>query len=128
MRSSPPLAVASWCARASTPIPAESQKVVAVRSAVMVSGDWAITAASRNKDLAAEFLAYMIEAKTQKLVSDVTHYTPANPDAAEYLSVGEKKSLHLDDPDAYMLHIYFWQDVSRRAKYNEIWNEVKAAQ
>jgi putative spermidine/putrescine transport system substrate-binding protein/spermidine/putrescine transport system substrate-binding protein len=87
-----------------------------------------ITTASRNKDLAAEFLAYMIEAKTQKLVSDVTHYTPANPGAAEYLSVGEKKSLHLDDPDAYMLHIYFWQDVPRRAKYNEIWNEVKAAQ
>jgi len=32
------------------------------------------------------------------------------------------------DPDAYMQRIYFWQDVPRRAKYNEIWNEVKAAQ
>ena len=87
-----------------------------------------ITAASKNKDLAADFLAYMIDAKTQKLVTDVTHYTPANPGAAEYLSAEEKKSLHLDDPDAYMQHIYFWQDVPRRAKYNEIWNEVKAAQ
>jgi putative spermidine/putrescine transport system substrate-binding protein/spermidine/putrescine transport system substrate-binding protein len=27
-----------------------------------------------------------------------------------------------------MQRIYFWQDVPRRAKYNEIWNEVKAAQ
>jgi putative spermidine/putrescine transport system substrate-binding protein/spermidine/putrescine transport system substrate-binding protein len=87
-----------------------------------------ITSASKNKDLAAEFLAYMVEAKTQKLVSDVTHYTPANPDAAVYLSSDEKKSLHLDDPNSYMMHIYFWQDVPRRAKYNEIWNEVKAAQ
>jgi putative spermidine/putrescine transport system substrate-binding protein/spermidine/putrescine transport system substrate-binding protein len=87
-----------------------------------------ITAASKNKDLATEFLAYMIEAKTQKLVTDITHYTPANPAAGEYLSEQEKKSLHLDDPNAYMLHIYFWQDVPRRAKYNEIWNEVKAAQ
>ena len=87
-----------------------------------------ITSASRNKDLATDFLAYMIEAKTQKLVSDVTHYTPANPGAAEYLTSDEKKSLHLDEPDAYMLKIYFWQDVPRRAKYNEIWNEVKAAQ
>ena len=87
-----------------------------------------ITAASKNKDLAADFLSYMIDAKTQKLVTDVTHYTPANPGAAEYLSADEKKSLHLDDPDAYMQHIYFWQDVPRRAKYNEIWNEVKAAQ
>ena len=87
-----------------------------------------ITSASKNKDLASDFLAYMIEAKTQKLASDVTHYTPANPGAAEYLTSDEKKSLHLDDPDAYMLKIYFWQDVPRRAKYNEIWNEVKAAQ
>jgi spermidine/putrescine-binding protein len=87
-----------------------------------------VTAASKNKDLATEFLAYMIEAKTQKLVSDVTHYTPANPGAAQYLSSDEKRSLHLDDPEAYMNSIYFWQDVPRRAKYNEIWNEVKAAQ
>jgi len=27
-----------------------------------------------------------------------------------------------------MQRIYFWQHVARRAKYNEIWNEVKAAQ
>ena len=40
----------------------------------------------------------------------------------------EKRILHLDDPDAYMQRIYFWQDVPRRAKYIEIWNEVKAAQ
>ena len=87
-----------------------------------------ITAASTRKDLATEFLAYMVEAKTQKLVTDVTHYTPANPGAAQFLSDDERKSLHLDNPDAYMQRIYFWQDVPRRAKYNEIWNEVKAAQ
>jgi putative spermidine/putrescine transport system substrate-binding protein/spermidine/putrescine transport system substrate-binding protein len=87
-----------------------------------------ITAASSHKGLAQEFLEYMIEAKTQELVAGRTHYTPANPQAAEFLSPDEVKGLHLDDPDAYMQRIYFWQDVPRRAKYNEIWNEVKAAQ
>jgi putative spermidine/putrescine transport system substrate-binding protein/spermidine/putrescine transport system substrate-binding protein len=87
-----------------------------------------ITAASSHKDLAHAFLEYMIEAKTQKLVTDRTHYTPANPGAAQFLTADEIKGLHLDDPDAYMQRIYFWQDVPRRAKYNEIWNEVKAAQ
>lgn len=87
-----------------------------------------ITAASSHKDLANGFLEYMIEAKTQKLVTDRTHYTPANPGAAQFLTSDEIKGLHLDNPDAYMQRIYFWQDVSRRAKYNEIWNEVKAAQ
>jgi putative spermidine/putrescine transport system substrate-binding protein/spermidine/putrescine transport system substrate-binding protein len=87
-----------------------------------------ITAASSNKELAQEFLEYMIEAKTQKLVTDRTHYTPANPGASQFLTAEEIKGLHLDNPDAYMQRIYFWQDVPRRAKYNEIWNEVKAAQ
>jgi spermidine/putrescine-binding protein len=86
-----------------------------------------ITAASSRKELATEFLEYMIEAQTQKKVSDVTHYTPANPSASQFLNQDEKKGLHLDNPDAYMQRIYFWQDVPRRAKYTEIWNEVKNA-
>ena len=86
-----------------------------------------ITTASSHKELATEFLEYMIEAQTQKKVSDVTHYTPANPGASQYLSEDEKKGLHLDNPDAYMQRIYFWRDVPRRAKYTEIWTEVKNA-
>ncbi|HYL64618.1 MAG TPA: ABC transporter substrate-binding protein [Candidatus Methylomirabilis sp.] len=87
-----------------------------------------ITAASTHKQLAYAFLEYMIEAKTQKLVTDRTHYTPANSGASQFLTLAEIKGLHLDNPDAYMQRIYFWQDVPRRPKYNEIWNEVKAAQ
>ena len=87
-----------------------------------------ITAASNHKELATQFLEYMVEAKTQKLITDVTHYTPANPSTSQLLSPAEQKSLHLDNPDEYMKRIYFWQDVPRRAKYNEIWNEVKSAQ
>src|ERR1700674_473340 len=86
-----------------------------------------ITAASSQKELATEFLEYMIEAQTQKRVSDVTHYPPTKPGASQFLSEDEKKGLHLDNPDAYMQRIYFWQDVPRRAKYTEIWNEVKNA-
>ena len=87
-----------------------------------------ITSASENKELAHQFLEFMIQAETQKKVTDVTGYTPANPEAAQYMTAAEKQSLHLDDVDAYQKHIYFWQNVPRRAKYNEIWNEVKAAQ
>jgi spermidine/putrescine-binding protein len=87
-----------------------------------------ITAGSENMDLAYEFLEYMIEAQTQKKVTDVTGYTPANPQAARLMTAEEVKSLHLDDVDNYQKRLYFWQNVPRRAKYNEIWNEVKAAQ
>ena len=87
-----------------------------------------ITSGSENKELAYKFLEYMVQAKTQKMVSDVTHYTPANPQASQFMSADERSILHLDDVDNYQKHIYFWQNVPRRAKYNEIWNEVKAAQ
>src|SRR5467141_2403381 len=87
-----------------------------------------ITAASEHKELAHAFLEYMIQARTQELVTEVTGYVPANPLAAQQMSLEEKKNLHLDDPDAYMARIFFWRHVPRRGKYNEIWNEVKAAQ
>ncbi len=87
-----------------------------------------ITAGSENKELAYKFLEYMVEAKTQKLVTDKTHYVPANPQAGQFMTPDEVKTLHLDDVDAYQKHIYFWQNVPRRQKYTEIWNEVKAAQ
>jgi spermidine/putrescine transport system substrate-binding protein len=86
-----------------------------------------ITAASPHKELATAFLEYMIEPQTQKLVSDVTQYTPANPATSQLLTPEQQKALHLDNPDEYMKRIYFWQDVPRRAKYTEIWNEVKSA-
>jgi len=87
-----------------------------------------ITAGSENKELAHKFLEYMVEAQTQKLVSAKTHYVPANPQTGKLMTAEESKSLHLDDVDNYQKRIYFWQDVPRRAKYNEIWNDVKAAQ
>ena len=87
-----------------------------------------ITAASENKELAYQFLEYMIKAKTQKLVADVTNYIPANPQAGQLMTAEQRQGLHLDDVDNYQKRIYFWQNVPRRAKYNEIWNEVKAAQ
>jgi spermidine/putrescine-binding protein len=87
-----------------------------------------ITAASTHKELAMQFLEYMIDAQTQKKVTDITGYVPANPVAATHMTADEKRNLHLDNADAYMQRIYFWQDVPRRAKYNEVWNTVKAAQ
>jgi spermidine/putrescine-binding protein len=86
-----------------------------------------ITSASQNQELAHKFLQYMASARVQKQLTDVTGYTPANPRAAESMTPEEKKSLHLDEGEAYQKRIYFWQNVPRRAKYNEIWNQVKAA-
>jgi spermidine/putrescine-binding protein len=87
-----------------------------------------ITSASEHKDLDYELLEYLIEPRTQKQVVAVTGYLPANPEVAQFLTPDEKKNLHMDDLEHYQKRIYFWQNVPRRDKYNQVWNEVKAAQ
>lgn len=87
-----------------------------------------ITSASENKDLAYGLLNYMISAQAQKQLSDVTGYIPANPQAAALMTADQRHELHLDDIDDYQKQIVFWQDVPRRTRYTEIWNEVKASQ
>ena len=87
-----------------------------------------ITAASPHPDLAYQLLEYLSEAPVQKQVSAVTGYLPANPGVGPLLSAEERHNLHLDDLDAYQKRIYFWENVPRRDQYNQVWNEVKAAQ
>src|SRR5256885_6692658 len=64
-----------------------------------------ITAASENKDLAYKFLEYMVEAQTQKRVTDVTGYAPANAQAAQFMTPEQQKNLHLDNVDEYQKRI-----------------------
>src|SRR5579864_2050250 len=65
-----------------------------------------ITAASDRRDLAYQFLEYMVEPKTQKMVTDVTGYAPANPGAASLMAPDQVKNLHLDSVDDYQKRIY----------------------
>src|SRR5437667_7017574 len=67
-----------------------------------------ITAGSDNKELAYKFLEYMIEAQTQKKITDITGYAPANPEAAKFMTAEQQKNLHLDNADEYQKRIYFW--------------------
>ena len=87
-----------------------------------------ITSASKNKELAYQFVEFMSKGKTQKAIVDVTGYVPANLEAKKLMSADQQKALHMDNADEYMANILFWDDVPRRDKYNEVWNEVKAAQ
>jgi len=66
-----------------------------------------ITSASENKDVAYQFLEYMVQARTQKMVTDVTRYTPANPHAAQFMTAEERQILHMDAVDNYQKRLYF---------------------
>lgn len=85
-----------------------------------------IVADSPNKELAHLYLDYVTQPKAQALVAEVTNYNIANPKAAEHMSEDLKKVV-MADVDTMFKRLNFWQHVKDRKKYNEIWNEVKAA-
>jgi putative spermidine/putrescine transport system substrate-binding protein/spermidine/putrescine transport system substrate-binding protein len=85
-----------------------------------------IPASSKNKDLAMKWIEYVTGAQTMKKVADVTNYSVANPGATKYMTPEQAKALYMDNPDVYFNQINFWQNVPRRDKYNELWNEVKS--
>ena len=86
-----------------------------------------ITSVSPNVDLAHKLIEYLLQAKTQKALIEVTGYLPANPQAVALMSEEEKTNLHMGYVDAYYKVINFWEDVPRRDKYVEVWKAVQAA-
>jgi spermidine/putrescine-binding protein len=85
---------------------------------------WVLTKGARNLDAAYAWLEYAAQPFTQKLMSDVTAYNVANPAARSYMAA-DAAALQKDIAD-YGSKVNFWQWGSKRDKYQEIWNEVKA--
>ena len=86
---------------------------------------WVLTKGAKNLDAAYAWLEYTAQPFTQKLLYDVTAYIVANPAAKSYMSP-EQAASQRDIAD-YGSKVNFWQWSPRREKYQEIWNEVKAA-
>ena len=87
---------------------------------------WVLTNGAQNLDAAYAWLEYAAQPFTHKMLADVTGYIVANPSAKTYMSPDEQSAQH--DVGEYGAKVNFWQWGSRRDKYQEIWNEVKAAQ
>jgi spermidine/putrescine-binding protein len=86
---------------------------------------WVLTKGAKNLDAAYAWLEYTAQPFTQKLLYDVTAYIVANPAAKSYMTP-EQAASQRDIAD-YGTKVNFWQWSPRREKYQEIWNEVKAA-
>ena len=86
---------------------------------------WVLTKGAQNLDAAYAWLEYSAQPFTQKLLYDVTAYIVANPAAKQYMTPAQAASQR--DIADYGSKVNFWQWSPRREKYQEIWNEVKAA-
>lgn len=86
---------------------------------------WVLTKGAKNLDAAYAWLEYSAQPFTQKLLYDATAYIVANPAAKRYMTPEQAASQR--DISDYGSKVNFWQWSPRREKYQEIWNEVKAA-
>jgi putative spermidine/putrescine transport system substrate-binding protein/spermidine/putrescine transport system substrate-binding protein len=86
---------------------------------------WVLTKGAKNLDAAYAWLEYTAQPFTQKLLYDVTACIVANPGAKSYMSPAQAATQR--DISGYGSKVNLWQWSPRREKYQEIWNEVKAA-
>jgi spermidine/putrescine transport system substrate-binding protein len=87
---------------------------------------WVMTRGAKNLRAAYAWLEYTAQPFTQKLLADVTAYYVANPGAKHYMTA-DAAAQQRDIAD-YGTSVNFWQWGTKRDKYQEIWNQVKAGQ
>jgi spermidine/putrescine-binding protein len=84
-----------------------------------------IVKGSKNQKLASLYINFIIGAEGQALTAKVTNYSVVNPKAAEFMSPELQKMTYVHEMDSLFVKLNFWQYVANRARYNEIWTEVK---
>ncbi|MEG6509003.1 ABC transporter substrate-binding protein [Methyloligella sp. 2.7D] len=94
------------------------------------SDSWMIAKGASENECVYKWLDYVSTAKVQALGHKVTGFGYANKNLVGELTPEEKESfetLGMSDPET-LKTVSWWQPVKQRAKYLEIWNQVKAAQ
>jgi len=86
-----------------------------------------ITKDAANKELAELYLDFITQPENMAKVAEVTNYSIANPNAAQFMTPELKAITYVENMTYYHEKLNFWQYVKERKKYNEIWNEIKAA-
>lgn len=89
--------------------------------------NYAIVKGTKNLELAHNFINHIISADIQAMIGEHTGYTVCNPKSKEHMDPKVWTSLYMDEGPDLIKNAKLWEEIPRREKYNEIWNEVKGA-
>jgi putative spermidine/putrescine transport system substrate-binding protein/spermidine/putrescine transport system substrate-binding protein len=78
-------------------------------------------------ELAHKYLNHMVSPETAAQIGELTGYTPSNPKSKAHMDADVWENLYMDEGPVILKNIQFWDEIPRRAKYLEVWNEIKAA-
>lgn len=84
-----------------------------------------IVKGTQHRELADLYLDYISSPEGMALVAEVTNYSVANPKAAQHMTKELQELTYINEMDKMFTKLNFWQYVKDRARYNEIWTEVK---
>jgi len=89
--------------------------------------NYSIVKGTKNLELAHKYIDHIISAKIQAMIGEHTGYTVCNPKSKEHMDPVVWEKLYMDEgPDLIETGI-LWEEIPRREKYNEVWNEIKGA-
>lgn len=88
--------------------------------------NWAIVKGTNNKDIALQFIDFMISKEFQYNWAKAGGPAPANTKAIEELDPEYVKEMGLDNETISRLHFISYHTDEQKKKWNELWQEVKA--
>jgi putative spermidine/putrescine transport system substrate-binding protein/spermidine/putrescine transport system substrate-binding protein len=87
-----------------------------------------IAKGSKHIELAHQFINHIISPEIQGSIGEHTGYTVCNPKSKEYMKPETWANLYMDEGPEILKTARLWEEIPRREKYNEVWNEIKGAQ
>lgn len=89
--------------------------------------NYSIVKGTKNLELAHHYINHIISAEIQALIGEHTGYTVCNPESKEHMDPVVWEKLYMDEGPDLVKDANLWEEIPRREKYNEIWNEIKGA-
>lgn len=90
--------------------------------------DYFIAKGTENLELAHKLIDHLISAEVQAQIAEHTGYSVCNPNSKNHMDPAVWNNLHMIGMEELLGNAIFWEEIPRRAKYNEVLNEIKAAQ
>jgi len=89
--------------------------------------NYSIVKGSKKNELAHQYINHIISAKIQAAIGEHTGYTVCNEKSKEHMDPVVWDKLYMDEGPDLVEKALLWEEIPRREKYNEVWNEIKGA-
>ena len=81
---------------------------------------------AKNRELALKFINFLLDAKILAMAAEHLGYSVSNPGSKAYMDPAVWEKLYMDEGPQLLTTMKIWDEIPRREKYIEIWNEIKA--